>query len=330
MILTKNLAKMIADNFKKHSFARTENLKNISLLVLTILGNNSSIPAHGRNPTAQVLQTQDESFLIDCGEGTQQQFNRYKIKRSKLNHVFISHLHGDHYFGLIGLLTSMGLMGRTTDLHLYAPSLLQEIIQLQLKAADTMLPYPIHFHALGTEGLIYDGKKMMVSSFKVNHRIECWGFLFKQKKNPRSIDAERVKAYEIPAAYYEALQQGEDYVTKKGTIIPNEEVTVAAASPKSYAFCADTLYDERIADKVKGVSLLYHETTYLKDLEDRAKVRFHSTTVQAGKIATLAGAEKLLIGHFSSKYEDLDIFLEETKAIFSNTELALEGCCYKI
>ena len=300
------------------------------MLVLTILGNNSSIPAHGRNPTAQVLQTQDETFIIDCGEGTQQQMNRYKIKRSKLTHIFISHLHGDHYFGLIGLLTSMGLMGRTTPLHLYAPAPLEAIIDLQLKAADTILPYTIHFHALGAEGVICDGKKMIVTSFKVNHRIACWGFLFREKKNPRSINAERVKAYEIPAAYYENLQLGKDYVTKKGTIIPNEEVTIAAAKPKSYAFCADTLFDERIADKVKGVDLLYHETTYLKDLEDRAKARFHSTTVQAGQMAILAGVTKLLIGHFSSKYEDLGIFLEETKAVFPNTELALEGCCYKV
>lgn len=300
------------------------------MLVLTILGNNSSIPAHGRNPTAQALQTLDETFLIDCGEGTQQQMNRFKIKRGKLNNIFISHLHGDHYFGLIGLLTSMSLMGRTADLHLYAPATLETIIDLQLKAADSNLSYKIHFHALNAEGEIYDGKKIIVSAFKVYHRIECWGFLFKEKKKLKHINAERAKAYEIPASYFEQLQAGKDYVTKKGTIIPNEEVTIPAAAPKSYAFCADTLFDERVAEKVSGVNLLYHETTYLKDLEERATIRFHSTTVQAGQIATIAGVEKLLIGHFSSKYEDLGIFLEETKLVFSNTELALEGCCYKI
>jgi ribonuclease Z len=300
------------------------------VLALTILGSNSAIPAFGRNPTAQVLQTQDETFLIDCGEGTQQQLSRYKIKRSKISHIFISHMHGDHYFGLIGLLSSMGLMGRTTDLYLHVPAPLQEIIQLQLKAAATTLPYSLHFLILNEECIINNGKKITVECFKVTHRIDCWGFLFREKKNPRSINPERVKAYEIPAAFYEALQKGADYITKKGTIIPNEEVTNATTPAKSYAYCADTIYDERIAQKVRSVDLLYHETTYLKDLHQRAAERFHSTTVQAGAIAEIAGAKRLLIGHFSSKYEELDLFLEETCEVFPNTELALEGVCYRI
>lgn len=300
------------------------------MLSVTILGNNSAIPAHGRNPTSQVLQTQDESYLIDCGEGTQQQLMKYKVRRKRINHIFISHLHGDHYFGLIGLLTSMGLMGRINDLHLHAPPLLQEIINLQLKAADTILPYTIYFHPLGDECLIANDKKITVECIKVNHRIECWGFIFREKKNPRSIDPEKVKAYEIPAAYYEALQKGADYTNKKGTIIPNEELTVAAALPKSYAYCADTVYDETIIDKIKNVDLLYHEATYLKDLSERAAQRFHSTTEQAGTIAKKANAKKLIIGHFSSKYEVLDEFLKEAAEVFPNTELALEGICYPI
>ncbi len=300
------------------------------MLALTILGNNSALPAFGRNPTAQVLQTQEEAYLIDCGEGTQMQLAKYKIKRSKITHIFISHLHGDHYFGLIGLLTSMGLLNRTTDLHLHAPALLKDILDIQLQAAHVNLPYTIHFHPLGEDCLISDDKKITVECFRVKHRIECWGFLFREKKNPRHIDPEKVKAYEIPAAFYEALQQGHHYTNKKGTVIPNEEMTVPATPPKSYAYCADTLYDESLAEKVKGVDLLYHETTYLKDFEEKAIERFHSTTEHAANIALKAGAKKLIIGHFSSKYEELGEFLVETSAIFPQTELALEGTCYPI
>lgn len=300
------------------------------MLALTILGNNSAVPAFGRNPTSQVLQTADENYLIDCGEGTQLQLTRYKVKRSRINHIFISHMHGDHYFGLIGLLSSMALMGRTAELFLYAPPPLLEIIQLQLNAAHNKLPFTLHFLPLGKEGLIHDGKKISVHCFTVNHRIDCWGFLFREKKKPRSINPERVKSYEVPAAYFDALQQGADYTTKKGTIIPNEELTVAGRPGRSYAYCADTIFDENLPAKVQSVDLLYHEATYLKDLHQRAAERFHSTTVQAGMIAKQANVKKLLIGHFSSKYEELDVFLEETAAVFPNTELALEGACYLV
>jgi ribonuclease Z len=300
------------------------------LLSLTILGNNSAIPAFGRNPTSQVLQNLDECFLIDCGEGTQLQLTRYKIRRSKINHIFISHLHGDHYFGLIGLISSMGLQGRTAALYIYAPALLENILLLQLEAAKTTLPFPLHFKALEGEGSIYVGQKITVEIFKVSHRIDCWGFLFRERKNPRSLDTERVKSYEIPASFYDALQKGSDYTTKKGTIIPNEEVTVPNTAGRSYAYCADTIYDERIAEKVKQVNVLYHEATYLKDLEERAAARFHSTTTQAASIALKAGVDRLLIGHFSSKYELLDEFLSEASEVFPQTELALEGLCFKI
>lgn len=300
------------------------------MLALTILGNNSAIPAFDRNPTAQILQTYEESYLIDCGEGTQMQMTRYKIRRSKLTRIFISHLHGDHYYGLIGLLTSMSLLGRTQDLHLHAPEALEQIIKLQLHVADTHLCYQLHFHPLKIEGIIADDKKMSVECFKVQHRIECWGFLFREKKNPRKLNAERAAIYEIPAAFYDKLQQGHDYVNKKGTIVPNDEVTTAAAKAKSYAYCADTIYDENLVHKITGVDLLYHETTYLKDLHERAASRYHSTTHQAASIAKLGNVKKLLIGHFSSKYETLDAFLPEACAVFENTELALEGVCYKI
>ena len=300
------------------------------MLSLTILGNNSAIPAFDRNPTAQLLQSQEESYLIDCGEGTQMQMMKYKIRRSKISRIFISHLHGDHYFGLIGLLTSMSLLGRTQDIHLHAPAELEEILNMQLKVADTNLSYKMHFHPIRSEGIIADDKRLSVECFKVQHRIQCWGFLFRQKKNPRKIDPVRAKIYEIPAAFYDQLQQGSDYITKKGTIVPNEEVTFAAPLSKSYAYCADTVYDEGLINKIKGVNLLYHETTYLKDLPERAASRFHSTTVQAATIAKKACVKKLLIGHFSSKYEFLDEFLNETVEVFKESELAIEGVCYII
>jgi ribonuclease Z len=300
------------------------------MIAVTILGNNSAIPAYNRNPTAQVLQLAEESFLIDCGEGTQMQMTKYNIRRSKINRIFISHLHGDHYFGLIGLITSMGLHGRTQALYLHAPAALEQIIDLQLKVADTQLPYPLHFCPLPEEGMIVDDKKVTVSCFPVQHRIESRGFLFREKKNLRKVAVERANAYEIPASFYGQLQKGEDYTTKKGVIIPNEEVTVAASPAKSYAYCADTIYDESLAERVKGVDMLYHETTYLKDLAERAAARYHSTTVQAAAIALKANVKKLLIGHFSSKYECLDEFLTEAAAVFENTELAHEGTCFKI
>jgi ribonuclease Z len=300
------------------------------MIAVTILGNNSAIPAYNRNPTAQVLQLQEESFLIDCGEGTQMQMTRYNIRRSKINRIFISHLHGDHYFGLIGLLTSMGLLGRTQPLYLHAPAALEDIIGLQLKVADTTLPYPLHFCPLKAEGMIVDDNKITVTCFAVQHRIECWGFLFREKKNPRKVVSAKAAVHSIPASFYGRLQKGEDYVNKQGMVVPNETITIAAPAAKSYAYCADTIYDERLVPIVKEVDVLYHETTYLQDLAERAAARYHSTTVQAAAIAQKANVKKLLIGHFSSKYENLDAFLTEAAAVFENTELALEGACYKI
>jgi ribonuclease Z len=300
------------------------------MLVLTILGNNSAIPAFGRHPTAQILQTDNDSFLIDCGEGTQTQLTKYKIRRSKITAIFISHLHGDHYFGLIGLITSMSLLGRTQPLNIYGPAPLEQIINLQLSVADTTLSFPLYFYSLTEEKVIFDNTKITIECFKVQHRIECWGFLFNEKKKPRKVDADRAKSYEIPEAYFGKLQQGEDYVTKKGTIIPNEEVTLAATKAKRYAYCADTIFDKNLVPKIKEVDVLYHEATYLKDLEERAASRYHSTTHQAATIAKLGDVKKLIIGHFSSKYETVDDFLKEAKEVFENTELGLEGICYKI
>ena len=297
---------------------------------VTILGNNSALPAFDRHPTAQVITLGEHLFLIDCGEGTQMQIARYKIKRSRINHIFISHLHGDHYFGLIGLITSMGLLGRETDLHLFAPKGLDEIIAMQLKVAATTLPFKLHFHPLEKEGIIVEHHKFQVECFATQHRIPCWGFIVREKKVARKIDKEKTVQYEIPTAYYESLKLGRDYETKDGRIIKNEWGTIPNTAAKSYAFCADTIFDETLVNVVKNVDLLYHETTYLKDLHERATLRFHSTTHQAATIALKANVHKLLIGHFSSKYDVLDEFLNEAKEVFGNTDLAIEGITFKV
>lgn len=297
---------------------------------VTILGNNSALPAFDRHPTAQVVTLNEQIILIDCGEGTQMQIARYKIRRSRINYIFISHLHGDHYFGLIGLLTSMGLLGREQDLHLFGPKGLDEIIALQLKVANTVLPFKLHFKALEKEGVLIDNNKFSVECFATQHRVECYGFIIREKKVPRRIDRDKAVQYEIPTAYYESLKLGKDYQTKDGRIVNNELVTIANTPARSYAYCADTIYDETLADKTKNVDVIYHETTYLKDLHERAALRFHSTTVQAAIIAAKANAKRLLIGHFSSKYELLNQFLQEAKEVFPNTDLAIEGVSFRI
>lgn len=300
------------------------------MFAVTILGNNSALPAYDRHPTAQVVTLNDQILLIDCGEGTQMQLSRYKVKRGKLNHIFISHLHGDHYFGLIGLITSMGLLGREQALNLYAPPGLDEIIALQLKVAVTSLPFELVYHSLEKAELLIDDIKFSVECFSTKHRIPCWGFVVREKKHGRKINKEKVLEFEIPSSYYNALKNGNDYTTKDGDIIRNDQVTIANTPARSYAFCADTIYDEEIASITKDVCLLYHEATYLKDFADRAAERFHSTTVQAATIAKKANAKQLLLGHFSSKYEHLDEYLKEAIEIFPNTQLAIEGVSFLV
>ena len=298
------------------------------MLAVTILGNNSAIPAFKRHPTAQVVQNAEQSFLVDCGEGTQMQMVEYKIRSSKINHIFISHLHGDHYFGLIGLLTSIGLAGRKHELHLYAVEALKEIIELQLKVANAQLPYEVLFHPLKEEGVILEDKKIIVECFTVKHRIECWGFLFREKKNLRKIEIDETRKYNIPPAFFDRLHMGEDFITPDNIVIKNELVTSAVSPPKTYAFCADSIYDEDLVPKIKNVDLVYHEATYLHALQIKAASRFHCTAIEAATIAKKAAVKKLLIGHFSSMYELLDPFKTEACTVFENTELAIEGCSY--
>ncbi|PWT97927.1 MAG: ribonuclease Z [Bacteroidetes bacterium] len=300
------------------------------MFAVTILGNNSALPMHDRHPTAQVVTLDEHMFLVDCGEGTQIQMNRYKIRRSRIEYIFISHLHGDHYFGLAGLLNSYGLNGRTEDLWLFAPAQLQEILELQFRVSDTILPYKIHFRALENEGLLVDEKKLTVSCFKVTHRIPTWGFLFREKEKPKKLVPEKLREYSIPASFYHHLKEGSNYTMRDGTVIMNEWVTQPANPRRSYAYCADTIFDESISEKIFGSDLVYHEATYLDDLKERAASRFHSTSRQAATIALKAHAKKLLIGHFSSKYEALDDFLTEASSVFQNVELAMEGVTYTI
>ncbi len=298
------------------------------MIAVTILGNNSAVPSHNRHPSAQVLQTSEHLVLIDCGEGTQMQMNLYKIRKSRINHIFISHLHGDHYFGLIGLINSLALNNRLNDLHIYAPEKLKSIIEIQMDVSGSGLPFQLYFHPLEKEEILFEDKKFSVECFKVNHRIECWGFLFREKKNLRKINLEQVKKYSVPKPFYENLHRGEDYINEKNELIKNETLTTAVEPPKSYAYCADTAFYEPIAEKIKGVDLVYHESTYLSDLEKKAADRFHSTSKQAATIAKKAGVNKLLLGHFSSMYDTLEKFKEQACEIFSNTEIAEEGTCY--
>ena len=300
------------------------------MLSVTILGNNSAVPAFNRHPTSQVVSHDGNNYLVDCGEGTQIQMIKYKIRRSKISHIFISHLHGDHYFGLVGLINSFSLLSHSQEMHIYAPSPLQQIIEMQLKVADNTLSYPLHFHTLTEPGMLVDNEKIRISCFRTTHRIECYGFLFQEKEGKRKLLIDKVQQYEIPVSFYASLQEGLDYVTPDGAVVQNAAVTGDPERGKKYAFCADTRYDENIIPHIAGADAIYHETTYLDNMRDKAVERFHSTTKQAATIALKAGVGKLLIGHFSSKYSVLDQFVEEAREVFPDTELALEGVTYNI
>ncbi|MBA3827813.1 MAG: ribonuclease Z [Taibaiella sp.] len=298
---------------------------------VTILGNNSALPAFGRHPTAQALSLTGETILLDCGEGTQVQMQHYGIKWGKINHIFISHMHGDHYFGLFGLVNSMSLLGRTEPLHLYAPPALKGIIDQITIAADSHLAYEFYFHPLleGTNILV-DNDRFRVTAFGVEHRITCHGFLIEQKTKGRKLLPERCAEFHIPVDFYDKLKMGQDYMHADGTIIKNELLTADGLSPTRYAYCADTRFTESFMDVIRGADTIYHECTYLQEDEVRATLRFHSTTAQAARIAVIAGAKQLLLGHFSSRYKELDAFQAEAAAIFPNVHVTVEGTTYEI
>ena len=298
------------------------------MLAITILGNNSALSIQNRHQTAQIITNDEHQFLVDCGESTQIQMQRYKIKKSKISHIFISHLHGDHYYGLPGLLNSYSLTNRKDPLHLYATPALKEVIDLQMKVSDSSFGYEFIFHPITEAGMLLSLPGITVSCFPVTHRIPCWGFVFNEKEKLRNINVEKATEQHIPIEAYKSLKHGEDVVNTKGDIIKNEWVTHEGSAPKSYAFCADTRYDETIIPHIRNADLIYHESTYLDDQVEKAELRYHSTSSQAATIALKAGAKKLLLGHFSSKYEDLNSFEQEAKRIFDNTEVSREGVSY--
>lgn len=299
---------------------------------VTILGSSSATPIFNRNPTAQALNINERLYLIDCGEGTQQQMLRFDVKASRIDHIFISHLHGDHYLGLVGLLSSMHLNGRKKPLKLFGPAPLKEIIDLQFKYSDTNLQYEIEFKATDatTAEVILENQDLTVTTFPLDHRIPCTGFLFKQKKTLRKIIKEKVEALEIPINYYPLLKRGQNYVAPDGTVYANNELTVDSSTPKSYAYCSDTIYNQNYFQYIKGADTLYHEATFLHNMLDRAQQTFHTTAFQAGEIAAHNEIIKLLIGHFSARYRTLDDLLIEAQSVFPDTNLAIEGKTFEI
>ncbi|MBA3647604.1 MAG: ribonuclease Z [Chitinophagales bacterium] len=297
---------------------------------ITVLGSNSAIPSHGRHPTSQVLNHNEKYYLIDCGEGTQMQLSTYKIKRSKINHIFISHLHGDHYYGLIGLLTSYHLLKRPEPLHIYGPKGLKEVIDLNFQYSDTHLSYELISHEISYgENLIFDSDEISVTTIPMKHRIPCCGFLFREKKSGRKILADKMEEYEIPYSMIPDLKKGYD-ITINGLSILNQEVTADPPLPRSYAFCSDTKSNEDIIPQISNADLLYHEATFMEESVERAALTFHSTAFQAALIARKANVKRLLIGHFSAKYTELNGICKEAQSIFSNTDVAIEGEKYSI
>ncbi|WP_319590651.1 ribonuclease Z [uncultured Draconibacterium sp.] len=299
---------------------------------LTILGSNSALPTSNRYPTAQVLDVPGRCFLIDCGEGTQIQLRRNKFSFSKIQHIFISHLHGDHYYGLIGLLSTMNLLGVKGDIHIYAPSELKALIQPQLDFIRGEMSIKPIFHPLNLKKpqTIFENKNIEILSFPVKHSIPTLGFLFREKPKQANIKKEMIKAYNIPLAKIKDIKAGADFETEDGRIIPNENLTTPPPKPKSYAFCTDTAFHPPLAEIINGVDLLYHEATFLEELKDLAEKTLHSTARQAAEMANLSKASKLLIGHFSSRFKNLEAFKTEAREVFKNTELATEGKKYII
>ena len=299
---------------------------------LLILGSSSASPTSTRNPSAQLLNIAERYILIDCGEATQIQLRKNKAKFQSINHVFISHLHGDHFFGLPGLLSSMHLLGRKQDLHVYAPADLKELIEKLNQVSETRLNYPIIWHFTSASGLhlLFEDDKVEVFSFPLKHRIQCNGFLFKEKALPRKIDKYKLEKLQISRADILRLKNGLDVVNELGELISNVEATIDPPTPRAYAYCSDTIYNENIIQYIKGIDLLYHESTFLEDKADRAQKTFHSTAKQAATIALKAGAKQLLLGHFSARYPVLDDFLKEAKPIFESSVLATDGKIVKI
>ena len=300
---------------------------------LTILGCHSATPRVDANPTSQVLEIKNHTFLIDCGEGTQVQLRKYKVKFSKIKNIFISHLHGDHVFGLIGLISTFRMLNRETEINVYGPKGIKELIVTQLRLTESHAGYPIKFHELYSKKseLIFEDKKVEVHTIPLSHRIYTNGFLFKEKTGDRKLNISAVSKFpEIEVCDYQNLKNGKDFKLQNGEIISNDLLTSSLTKPKSYAFCSDTKYLESIIPIIKGVDLLYHEATFLNDKIDLAKTTGHSTAAQAATIAKKANVGELIIGHYSNRYKSKEDFKTEAETVFSNIKLASEGKLFEL
>ncbi|WP_128545278.1 ribonuclease Z [Larkinella soli] len=299
---------------------------------LTILGSGSATPVPGRHPTAQLISHEGDYFLVDCGEGTQYRLMEHHFRPSRLKYIFISHLHGDHYFGLVPLLSSLNLAGRTDDLWLFGPRGLMDIMTVQFRYSDTRLNYPIHFTETDPHhpALLLDHPSLTVESIPLQHRIDCTGYLFREKPRKRKLLRERLPS-DLPFSYLKQLKEGKDVVSESGRVLYSAgEYSLPAPAPRAYAFCSDTRYNEQIIDQIRGVDLLYHEATFLDDLAGRAGEVYHTTARQAAAIAEKAGVGRLLIGHFSSRYKTTEGFLKEAGSVFPQTYEAVEGQTFTI
>jgi ribonuclease Z len=295
---------------------------------LTILGSSSATPIYDRFPSAQHLNMFDRHILIDCGEGTQMQMRRFKLKKTRLHYIFISHVHADHILGLPGLIFSLNLQNRTEPLHVFGPQSLFEILDLFLKHSETVLKFELvkHITQNKVKELLLEDSLIKVYSFPLYHRVPTTGFLFEENNRLKKLNVEACRRHHIPFTFYNDIKLGKDFISPDThIIIPNEDLTFSNYVPVKYAYCSDTRFDERVAKEAEGVDLMYHESTFLHDKLPRAIETMHSTALEAGITARLAGVKKLLIGHFSSRYDDLRVLLQEAKLEFENTELAIEG-----
>jgi ribonuclease Z len=294
---------------------------------VTILGSSSALPTSNRNLTAHLLNVDERFFLIDCGEGTQLQLKRYKAKFSKLDHIFITHLHGDHVFGLPGLISTLNLLGRKHPLHIYANAQLEKTLSQFMSFFYDNLDFPIVYHTLNMSSseMIYEDNKLEVLSFPLKHRVPTCGFLFREKSRMKNIRKDMIDYYHIPVREIAAIKSGEDYITEEGIVIPNSKLTHESPPVKSYAFCSDTAYLEKVIPVIQNVDLLYHEATFAEADRERATETLHSTTIDAARIASLCGAKKLIIGHFSARYKDVSILGDESRRVFENTIVAEDG-----
>lgn len=294
---------------------------------LTILGCYAATPRTLSNPTSQVLEIKNRFFLIDCAEGTQVQLRKSKVKFSKINHIFISHLHGDHFYGLIGLISTFMLLNRESDLHVYGPKGIKEIILLQLRASGSFTGYNLYFHELDSKSseIIFEDDRVVVKTIPLNHRIYTNGFLFQEKNIERKLNIEAVENYTIDKVYYNKIKYGGDITLDDGTVIPNSELSFDPQVSKSYAYCSDTMYDESIIPIVENVDYLYHESTFLESEAHLSERTMHSTAKEAATIALKANVKNLILGHYSTRYGNINLFKSEAETIFPNVHLADDG-----